>query len=170
MIVHRAIVAGAALLGLLAVGPSAAAHTGSNGTTVVVTATPCAVSCAHWLGTPYEACANPFPPGSWADVLTIPTPPPPPGKVVVFEVSLDSEVDWDLFLCKDEPGTPGYDRGGPNILLEPCDNKLGPNNPVPVGCHEDASSVVAPGKRVIIRAYNFADPGPATITYWHSSV
>ena len=159
----------AVLLGLLAAGSPAAAHTGPNPTTAVVTAAPCAIACAHWLNTPYDACANPFPPGAYVDILTSPAPTPSSGTVIL-EVTLDAEVDWDLFLCKDEPGTPGYHDHGTNILLGPCDNRLGQNNPVPVGCHEDGSAPVIPGQRIIIRAYNVADPGPATISYWYLEV
>lgn len=164
----KRLIAALAIFG--ATAQPAAAHSGPPGASeVTFEALPCAVACAYWLDNGFEACERPFPPGSYADHLTAPAPAPPEGKrVVVLEATIDPKVDWDLFLCESEPPHRGYPRG--HILGEPCDNLLGSNNLVPVGCHEDYSAPLKVGQTVILRAYNWSDPLPTTGRYWFTFI
>lgn len=152
----------------MAVASPSGAHTYPGATPVEWEALPCAVACSYWINNGFTPCSNPFPPGSFDDVRTAPAPEREEGKVIVLEATLDPVVDWDLFLCVGNPPTDQTCTTGEcvTIIGEPCDTPLGPNHIVPAGCHEDASTPVSPGQTVILRAYNWSDPLPATGSYW----
>lgn len=132
------------------------------------TAFPCAVVCAYWdvptsIGA--QACSQPFPgvegvAGSYLTAKTPSVPAPPSGKVGILLATLDVSVDWDSYLCTDNAASTELAQGT-NILGEPCDNLLGPNNLVPVGCHEDMSIPAETGKTYKFRVYNWSDVSPA---------
>ena len=163
----RAMVAAAVAVALLAA--PAQAHTRAGATEVVFSgAVPCSVVCSYWIDNGFTPCEVPFPPGSYIDHITAPAPTPAPGKVVVLEATLDSEIDWDLFLCSNT--TPPRETGKVTPVQPPCDNRLGQNHVVPIGCHEDHSTPMVAGQTVILRAYNWSDALPATGRYWFLSV
>lgn len=155
-------------------GVPAGAHD-LDGTEVSFEATPCAQACGFLMRVrslstedPFESFRNPCSPAflfpaSIAEYVTPPAPQPPPGKVVLLEVTLDSTVDWDLYICA--IGSPEIRAQGANLLLEPCDGSAGEQSLVPVGCHEDASVLLVPGQSVILRAVNVSDPFPARGEY-----
>lgn len=111
-------------------------------------------------------CESPPPAVLYADTVTTPAPTPPDGGVVILTASIDPLIDADLFICGD-PASEGGLAQGANILGEPCDNHLGPNSMVPVGCHETASSPVTPGRTYTIRVVGIL-PGQANLRYWFS--
>jgi hypothetical protein len=161
------------LLILLPAGPTPA-HDGEH--PLMFEARPCAEMCAHKsVGTAlgYEACERPFPDGSYADTVTDPAPMPPEGKKIVLRAAISPVVDWDLFIC--ELRSDGSHNGralqvGANVLGENCDNSLGAKNPVPVGCKEIVVTPADAGTQYVLRAYNYADPFPATGAYMWVSV
>jgi hypothetical protein len=136
----------------------------NGGTYTFQGAAPCAVVCSYWVDQGFTPCENPFPPGSFLDKVTNAAPTPPTGKIIVLEATLDSTLDWDSFMCANNATKTELAQGA-NILGEPCDNLLGPNNAAPVGCHEDMSTPITAGGTVILRAYNWSDAGPA-IAKW----
>lgn len=130
-------------------------------------ALPCTVVCSYWIDNGFTPCENPFPPGSYLERVTAPAPAAPTGKVAVLEVTLDVEIDWDMFLCT-SPGR--IELPGDDILGEPCDNLLGENNVVPIGCHENASAPVASGRQILIVVYNWSDVFDAHGRSWISFI
>lgn len=122
-----------------------------------------AVGCAYNLpesALGYRPCENPFPQGSWVDVLTVPAPTPPAGKKMILEFTSFSEIDWDTWICaKLSNGSlnGGELAQGANILGQLCDNALGADNPVPIGCIETADAPAEAGKQYVLRAYNYSD-------------
>lgn len=143
----------------------AQAHRGADATAVSFAgAVPCALVCAYWVDMGFSACEKPFPPGSYVDHLTTAAPSRDPGKIVVLEATLDSEIDWDGFLCADEVGN--RELAQLTSYFGPCESPLGPW----AGCHEDGSTPVVPGQRVIFRAYNWSDAPPATGHFWFFQV
>ena len=158
---------GLVALSAFALAVPATAHTGPNMSSHTFTgAIPCATVCSYWVDNGFTPCEAPFPPGAFLDRLTGAAPTPPSGKVAILEATLDSQIDWDSFLCANTTAREELAQGA-NILGNPCDNILGPNNLVPVGCHEDMSTPVVGGQRVIIRAYNWSDVGPAQAKWWY---
>jgi hypothetical protein len=122
-------------------------------------ALPCTYAC-HVL---YEdPCGAPPPEVFYADVVTPPAPEGPNGRAVVLEASIAPLGDWDLYACTPSGGGLGV---GANILGDPCDNRLGPNNIVPVGCTETVSVPVSAGQVVVLRAVNIAGEPALTGTY-----
>jgi len=111
-------------------------------------ALPCGVACTLPDGHP---CGAPL--ASWGyDEVRLTAPP----GSSVMTVRIDPVVDWDMFVCHG-----AVERAvGANILGEPCDNALAPQNPVPVGCVERAIVPVTPGATYTVRAFNVADPFP----------
>jgi len=125
---------------------------------------PCAtVLCDYWpvfasLG--YRPCENPFPDQTYVDVLTQTAPTPPAGKKMILDFKTFPNVDWDTWVCGllSNGSHNGGELGqGANILGELCDNFLGPDSPVPVGCIEEAQVPAEAGKRYVLRAYNYSD-------------
>ncbi|HVL33387.1 MAG TPA: hypothetical protein VM600_07385 [Actinomycetota bacterium] len=104
----------------------------------------------------YKACENPFPPNSWVDKITEPAPTPPSGKKVILVFEATPMIDWDTFICANTSARTQLAQGA-NILGENCDNILGPDNPVPVGCAEKSQAPATPGRTYILRAYNYSD-------------
>lgn len=157
----------------LAVAPGARAHTvgGGGGEHEYFGAIPCAVACSYWVGNGFTPCERPFPPGSYLDHITNPAPAPPPGRhIIILEATLDAEVDWDLFLCRSSPPYTELLVGTGQLYEEPCDNRVGDNSPLPIGCHEDFSAVLVAGQTVIMRAYNWSDALPAMGRWGHTFV
>lgn len=114
-------------------------------------ALPCTQACWVIAETP---CTTPPPEGTYADIVTPPAPEGADGRTAILEVTIRPIGDWDLYLCSTTTG--GTLGVGANILGEPCDNALGPNNVVPMGCEETASTPVQVGQTVIVRAVNIA--------------
>lgn len=114
-------------------------------------------------GTP---CESPPPAVFYADTVTTPAPTPPNGGAVILTASIDPLIDADLFVCGNPPTEGGLGQGA-NIVGEPCDNHLGPNSMVPVGCHESVSVPVTPGRTYTIRVVGIL-PGEANLTYSYS--
>jgi len=112
-------------------------------------ALPCGVACTLPDG---HACGAPL--ASWGyDEVRVTAPP----GSSVMTVRIDPVVDWDMFVCHG-----AVERAvGANILGEPCDNALAPQNPAPVGCTERVIVPVMPGQIFTVRAFNIADPFPA---------
>ncbi|MFA5891280.1 MAG: hypothetical protein WDA27_10105 [Actinomycetota bacterium] len=149
--------------------PAASAHPGEHPITFpVAQAIPCGPGmggdiCAYnppasELG--YKACENPFPPGSWVDIVTEQAPTPPPGKKVILILQTSPQIDWDTFICgmlSNGSHNGGELARGANALAEPCDNLLGPESLAPIGCQERAQAPVSPGGRYVLRAYNYSD-------------
>lgn len=158
---------------LLSVAQPAGAHTGPDEERWTATATPCATACARWLTPHFDPCAAPFPPGSFSDHLTRSAPALEAGKTaVILEVAMDSQIDWDVFLCSAAAPFEERDAGTTGLYGVRCDGLT--NNfiwPVQIGCHEDVSTPVAAGEQVIVRAYNSADPEmPAHLRAWFRHV
>lgn len=108
----------------------------------------------------YRACENPFPPQSVYDVITTPAPTPPAGKKMILELHATPSVDWDTWICallSNGSHNGGELAQGANVLGQLCDNFLGPDNPVPIGCEETADAPAEAGKRYVLRAYNYFD-------------
>lgn len=145
----------------LLAGP-AQAHVGPNATQVVFSgAVPCSVVCSYWVGGSYSPCENPFPPGSYVDLITSPAPVPSPGRVVILETALDAQVDWDGFLCANDETRRELSQGA-NLI---CDDYF-----LLFFClHEDMSTPVVPGQTVIFRAYSWSDPLDAIGHFWYKS-
>lgn len=152
---------------------------------------PCAVACPYWLDTAnididgngkedvfFQACANP---DGTADMLgAAPGVPytegtvfddvivgPAPTNTKLLEVELFPVVDFDGFICAlNANGTVGAELAIlANVLGENCDNLIGPNNPVPVGCQEKGNIEAAANKKYVIRVYNWSD-GATTTGRW----
>lgn len=131
---------------------------------------PCTTACAYNIPEDlFKACENPFPEGSFVDVVTQPAPYPPAGKKkVLLQLDAFPQVDWDTFICGmlsngDHNG--GELAQGANAVADNCDNLLGPENPVPVGCEEHPIAPVEPGKQYVLRAYNYSDPFDCPASY-----
>lgn len=142
------------------------AHTDPNVIEVTWEALPCVGLC-RWNTAEggFPACEAPFPPWGFDDVVTAPAPAAPPGMITVLEATIDPAIDWDLWICADNPSSAELAVGA-NIIGEPCQNTVGPNSVVPVGCHEDASTPLREGQTVVLRAFNFLDIPRATGRYW----
>jgi hypothetical protein len=148
------------LAGTVIAGVPAQGHFAEHRFTLVG-AVPCATACSYWtddLG--FSECSNPFPEGSWVDIVTESAPTPPAGKKMILEFETFPQIDWDSWICALLSN--GSHNGatlaqGANVLLENCDNLLGPDNPVPVGCKEKAVVPAEAGKRYVLRAYNYFD-------------
>lgn len=161
------------------------------------TMAPCAVACPYWLDTAnndldgddredvrFDACGNPDgTDGSLSDVPGLPwekgvvydeleVGPPPEGAVILI-VDGGPSIDWDLFLCSDERDVAvGCSAAGREecVLGDNCDNAIGPQNPVPIGCQERVVTNAVAERIYTIRAYNFSDPLPLQIRYcWSRS-
>lgn len=108
----------------------------------------------------FRACENPFPEGSYLDVVTQPAPNPPAGKKIILDFTSFSDVDWDTWICTllSNGSHNGGELGqGANVLGQLCDNFLGPENAVPIGCTEHAIAPAEAGHRYVLRAYNYFD-------------
>lgn len=125
-------------------------------------AIPCTVACAYWVDNGFAPCEAPFPPGSYLDRVTSPAPSQP-GKITVLEATLDSEIDWDGFLCRNDETREELSQAC-SCLPPSCDEPL-PGVSPPIGCHEDAATPVVDGQTVIFRAYNWSDAPPAQGEY-----
>lgn len=168
----------ALLVGIIVAGlpatPSQAITTQPAGVRFVFPAAgtvPCAVGCSYWTpaaSAGYRPCENPFPPTSIVDFLTASAPTPPAGKKMILELTTFPEVDWDTWICGFlSNGSPngGELAQGANILGQLCDNALGADNPIPVGCIEQAQAPAEAGKRYVMRAYNWSDLRDAPAIY-----
>jgi hypothetical protein len=87
---------------------------------------------------------------------------------VHHEIEIFPQVDWDMFVC--DLLSNGSHNGatlavGANMLGENCDNLLGPDNPVLVGCKEKEQLPAAAGKKYVIRVYNWSDAAPVDGVY-----
>jgi hypothetical protein len=155
-------VLGSILATLLFAAP-AGAHTGPGATSVQWEALPCAVACSYWIDNGFTPCSQPFPPGTYDDVLTVPAPARDAGKIVVLQASIDPTIDWDLFLCSPGGDEKAYACGG--------GAECSTAGPVCYyGCHEDVSAPVAAGEQMVLRAYNWSDAFPATGAYWFKEI
>jgi len=150
------------------VAPAGAVPPGKKFVFPVSEAVPCSIGftvdiCAYNLPASalgFRACENPFPPGSFVDVLTDPAPSPPAGRKMILQLDSFPQVDWDSWICarlSNGSNNGGELAQGANVLGENCDNFLGPDNPVPVGCIEQAQAPAEAGKRYVLRAYNYFD-------------
>ncbi|MFA5891277.1 MAG: hypothetical protein WDA27_10090 [Actinomycetota bacterium] len=134
-------------------------------------ATPCGPACAYWPATTeagFKACENPFPPGSYVDILTDRAPAPPAGKKVILILETFPQIDWDTFICgvlSNGSHNGGELARGVNLIPGNCDNLLGPESPVPLGCEERAMTPATPGARYVLRAYNWSDVAPCPGRY-----
>lgn len=162
--------AGLLIVALAMLAAPAQAHSGRGATRVVFSgALPCAIVCSYWVDNGFAACENPFPPGSYVDHVTVPAPAPQPTKVMVLEATLDQQVDWDHFLCS-APAPSRELASGADILGEPCDYHYPPYSLCVADVHEDSSTPVVEGQRVIFRAYNWVDALDARGQYWFIEV
>ncbi|HVL33385.1 MAG TPA: hypothetical protein VM600_07375 [Actinomycetota bacterium] len=144
----------------------AQSHGGSHNVTFPVAGTvPCGVPgggvdlCAYNIiaeTAGYKACENPFPPGSWIDKVTEAAPTPPSGKKVILVFESSPMLDWDTWICANTSARTQLAQGA-NIFGENCDNIVGPDNPLPIGCQEKAQAPATPGRTYILRAYNYSD-------------
>lgn len=190
----RLLIVAGALGALVLTGRSASA--GSWTPLEFRTVVPCAAACPYWMDTTnrdvdndgeedvaFNACANPGGTGGslagvpglpWQDGIgfdDIVVGPRPDGTSLLI-VEIYPTVDWDLFIC----GTNGADvtpcsgREECSILGGNCDNHLGPQNPVLVGCDERLILQTTSDRSYVLRAYNFADPFPLSGRYcWSAS-
>lgn len=178
---------GALLLAMVAGGAGASGDDGLNEwqTHTFDAPIPCGVACPSWLAVTnvdidgngkqdvfFDSCESP---DGTADALAgVPGLPytdgtvfddvvvgPAPDGTRLLEVEIAPPVDRDLFICEWLPGdVAGSELGVQTVLEETCDNWLGPNNPVPVGCVEHGIIEASPGARYMIRVYNVADVAP----------
>lgn len=152
-----------AIMLALSIGAPASAHE-LNGTDVTFDgAIPCAVACSYWIENGFTPCEAPFPPGSYVDHLTSPAPAAPAGKIIVFEATLDPEIDWDSFFCANNAARTELPYGACLCLPPPCDVVVAGMGVA--GCHEDFSYPFVAGQQVIFRAYNWSDALPARGEY-----
>jgi len=130
-------------------------------------AVPCAFWCAYW-SMPHSAgfrpCENPFPAGSYVDVVT--DPAPALGEHMMLVVTIEYEVDWDLFVCArlSNGSNNGPMLGKGNQAISGCKGEtpgIPGLYPIPYGCDEIAEIPVAPGGRYVLRAYSWSDPSLA---------
>ena len=160
------------------------------------TAAPCTIACPYWMNVlnadvdsdgredlRFDACGNPDgTDGSLSDVPGLPyekgviydeilVGPRPEGTGLLI-VELDPTVDWDLFICTDD----GHDAGPCAGTMEECtkvwpgcDNILGPESLVPIGCRERHVIPTASGRQYVLRAYNWSDPFPLEGRYCWST-
>ncbi|MFA5891278.1 MAG: hypothetical protein WDA27_10095 [Actinomycetota bacterium] len=169
-----------ALIGMFPATPAPAAEVGTppgNFVFPVAGTIPCGVGvigvadiCAYNIPENlYKACENPFPPGSYVDIVTKPAPKIPDGKrKVILQLESFPQVDWDTFICgmlSDGSHNGGEMARGANAFAEPCDNLQGPESLLPVGCKEKAMSPVEPGKQYVLRAYNWMDVADCPARY-----
>ena len=162
------------------------------------TVAPCAAACPYWLDTTnidvdndgqedvhFDTCGNPDgTDGSLSDVPGLPYEEgivyddimvgPRADGAIVLVVEIYPTVDWDLFICSEEgrlvdPCASGAEECA-RVFPENCDNAIGPQNPLPVGCRERSVIQIAADRRYVLRAYNFSDPFPLEGRYcWSSS-
>ncbi|HEX9712662.1 MAG TPA: hypothetical protein VGB52_08955 [Actinomycetota bacterium] len=188
----RKIVLALAVLGLVSTFamPAQANHLNRWHNLVFTAGTPCAVACPYWLDTAntdidgngqedifFSTCRNPtgtsdmlepvpglpWTEGTVYDQVTV-GPRPAGATVLIFEIS--PQIDFDSFIC----GTTGAElAAGANILGDNCDNLIGPQNPVPVGCRERAVTNAVAGARYILRVYNWSDAATTPGRYCFSS-
>jgi hypothetical protein len=125
---------------------------------------PCAtVLCDYWpavaaLGN--RPCESPFPPQTYVDFVTQVAPTVPAGKKMILDFQTSPVTDWDTWICgllNNGDPTGGELAQGANILGQLCDNFLGPDSPVPVGCVEEAQAPAEAGHQYVLRAYNYSD-------------
>jgi hypothetical protein len=141
------IVAALMLLGALA-GP-ARAQTQSG---TISWVPPCAIACSYWIDNGFAPCANDFPPGTYGTV-DLPIATAVPGRAVIGDATIRPHIDWDGFIC----GPNGeLVATGANLLGRPCDG-LGVDSPLPIGCPETMTWVMAPGVQYTLLAYNWSD-------------
>lgn len=162
------------LLGLviasLAIGtaPVQAGHQLGHATNVTFEApVPCMVYCAYWLDAAnidldgdgaedifFNACKAPFPEGSYDDVVVT---APAGARLLRFEIF--PALDYDSFVCSKPASGNNGDllASGAIAVGEACDGVLGPNDPSGTGCRELVNVEVSPGKKYVLRAYNWQD-------------
>lgn len=155
----RKMAAGALALGVLA--GSWQAHAGQTKPKSVTfeALVPCTVVCSYWLpdppdripfvagdGAPY-ACNSPFPEGSY-DQITVTAP----ARATLLRIDAFPVVDWDVYVCTPSGGLVAE---GATAAVD-C----------PYGCKESISALVKPGKKYVIRAYNWSDYEPLPAKYW----
>lgn len=133
---------------------------------------PCSAACPYWVDDWDAACVrDPVSiPGSWAD-FRVPVPESSSGRLVL-DAQLLSAVDYDGFLCRVHARGTASERWEAvgtfsNLLLvaTPC-----AGDPLPVGCPESGSFLIEPGGDYVVRAFNWSDPGAATLKYRFFSI
>jgi len=97
---------------------------------------PCAAICSYWLDGDAAACSAPGPEGSFADVTFV-----APRGIKGVSITAEPLVDWDLFLCS---------MSG-KLMAYSYEMAFGA---------EEIFRQVKPGRRYIVRAYNFSDIEP----------
>lgn len=167
----RRVLLATATLAALLVAQSPAGATSGDHPISFSGAVPCGAVCAYWPPgdlAGFEACTNPFPPGSFQDILTE-SAPSRAGKKTILVLEIFPQVDWDSFICS--MGSGGSHNGpllskGANELPGDCDNLVGPSNPVSVGCKEVAQAPAVAGQKYVLRAYNWSDALPCPGKYY----
>jgi hypothetical protein len=97
------------------------------------------------------ACTHPRVEGTYDDNIL-----KAPKGAKVLQVTYTPDVDWDLYICK----KPASGNNGPFLA-----NEQGVATDCQVGCQATLTAKVKPGRRYVVRGYNFADPGTLTATY-----
>ena len=125
----------------------------------------CTVICAYWLegfnsdiresGVKFHECRWPFPAGAYDDVVVR-----APAGADLIQFTASPAVDWDIFICK-YPA-----RGGKGKTLDTGANTA---TECQIACPESATAGVEPGKRYVLRAYNWSDPLPLKGRYRFAS-
>jgi hypothetical protein len=125
-------------------------------------AIPCSVACAYWVENGFSPCEQPFPPGSYVDHITSPAPSLA-GKKTFIQATLDPEIDWDMFFCRNDATRAELDPGMCACLPPECQTEVA--YVVGFGCHEDFFHPLVAGQTTIFRAYNWSDAAPAIGRY-----
>lgn len=104
---------------------------------------PCSAVCSYWLEGDPAACSAPGPEGSYADVVV-----QAPRRTKVMSFTAAPDLDWDLFVCSP----------GGKLLAWSYEG---------LGADEEIWLRVVPGRRYVLRAYNFSDvsPLPARVAF-----
>lgn len=148
---------------VLSLAMPASAHQIQGTEVIFDAAIPCTIACSYWIDNGFTPCEAPFPPGSYVDRLTTEAPSAA-GKITVLDATLDPEIDWDMFFCRNDETRAELSPGACICLPAECQHEVGW---ITFGCHEDISAPVVHGQTVIMRAYNWFDVVPAMGRYRH---
>jgi len=165
---RRLILSAIAAALVASLSPAQAGHTLGHWTDVSFNAAiPCQVYCAYWLEDAntdldgdgledvfFNACKAPFPDGSYDDVVVT---APAGARLLTFQIF--PLLDWDSFVCSKPASGNNGDllATGANAIGDACDGILGPGDLSGTGCVETVAVEAIPGRRYVLRAYNWQD-------------
>ena len=129
---------------------------------------PCTAVCAYWMetanneeaGIEFQACTDPFPTGSYTDIVMTAPNDANYLKIVAYPL-----IDWDLFVCaKPTRGNNGRQLAqGANSATDTDGCSFG----AALGCIERISIKVREHRKYVLRSYNWSDVADMPVkVYW----